>query len=394
MEQVDLGTVRYVFEAGIDSRYLPLPLPEPSLLLFVHEDDSVQVVKKADMWLDSMSWTDKGLFYADEDNDYFYEGGKLTTIPAKKAAFADALVELDDRSTRVGLYNRGFSEDGGYREDVYVSTPQGNQLGNAGAPMSMVGICDNSVYGVSLENDSQYREYLQLKLIVKDKIPQTKLLAKAYPLGTSLYGSDESIPCVDNQLLFISTDSIDPEETPNFKLPDMKDSLPTIKLGGAKFDGDYADLFTSVDELGHRVFSTLEKWDVQTGERLVIPLVDKAGKQLTWSPGSFRQGKHSLLGRELYWFDRGLLVKTNIDSGVTEIVNDELKGLKNNWIVDRFKDGKFIVYVERLDEGGSDLVYTFDLLSGSLVHKKDVTFLRKYLGDKSIAGIEIPPGEK
>lgn len=75
-------------------------------MAFIYADGSFRLVKTMGMEYGKVSWTSKGLFFADKDNDYWLaEGQKPKVVPSSKVDTQDTLSVLQDNITHIGVYN-------------------------------------------------------------------------------------------------------------------------------------------------------------------------------------------------------------------------------------------------------------------------------------------------
>jgi hypothetical protein len=114
------------------------------------------------------------------------------------------------------------------------------------------------------------------------------------------------------------------------------------------------------NSVGSQSCAAIERWDVLTGARRIIGLVDDTGLGLDLSLGNILPyfDSRSLQGSNLYWIHPdGYLLRTNIDTGETDLISD---------LTDRFREGSRI-RVDFNDSCGHILIVSPDHADAEIV---------------------------
>lgn len=256
-------------------------------LALVDGDGSVSVQPTWGMDNARVVWTDKGVFFSDLKNDYRLDDTGLTTIESTKTDSQYAMVSTSP-STAVGIYNLGFSDEGGYTSQVVVTTGGTSTLSEVEGGYYTTSICDGAVFGIGMATGPYSTTGdPDTEPVMLNQLTGTADGAEAN-IGISRQARDNAIPadapCHDGRIFYIS-DSI---------------------AGG----------------LGAPVRPVISIWDVSTGEYREVPLdAGESGEPLMRSDG-IGQPKvttESIRDGRLQWYGvHNAIMSTDLVTGYTE----------------------------------------------------------------------------
>ncbi|RIV32419.1 hypothetical protein [Micromonospora radicis] len=266
----------------------------PAYVVLVQPDGSYRTIKTGGMDLGRLTWSEAGLSFADEEQDYLLGDDGLTTYPSPKTDLQQAAFALPDGGGFVAVYNEGSPEEGRYANQVVTTTGTGSTRYRVEGNYFTNALCDGVVYGISQQSGAHSAESATLPGLRSHTDPQLEpeMLARLYP---AVGDGDEKVI----------------GWRPAFDTGPIVHHLP-CEQGRIVFLSAYQD----ADGLPHTAIVT---WDTTTGKYTERPLVDDAGRPLdrtqleaiSYDSGSLRDGK-------LEWFGTaGDIMATDLATGVT-----------------------------------------------------------------------------
>lgn len=315
-------------------------------LLVVSKDGSTDVVDAKDNGLFLVDWHEDALFIADSDMRTWLQPGK-ETVTQKNSGNLDTIFATTSLGNGKLLWG-SFDVDS---DDVTYSlvNPQDAETTTSKAFVSSFAPCGDTVYGLSIDEDygeeipepadlesmseeelDDYfssvtydsRAELTLHTVVKDdKLNITSIGSHSAVMDT-VTSLGFSLSCEGDEAVFLALQgeldggvynrTQDPSEPLDFNLKDY--------AVGSKEDGDYGVL-------------TIERWNVKSGERTIVPVTDADGKPFmkvaSLLVGS-AMGTTSLHDGTLYWVDGlGRLVATDVQTGKSKALSDSLQTSSN-----------------------------------------------------------------
>lgn len=285
-----------------DGGYVALVYPDGNTKLFSTDGMDNGVVR----------WTRSGLFFADTQKDYIISDNGLTMLDSRKTDYQDGLVELDN-GIIVGLYNGGWDDDQ-YVEQVVTNdgTSAKMSISNTWAPA--MANCGNSVYSFlddAGEILSSERSAVTLKRVIQDGIPDDTVITRSNSLLDFTDFVSQGLPCFNDEIVIISSTATSREDvTPNT----MNQTQQAIELPCGMYSN------------GSGLFScpTIERWNVQTGARVLVPILPPLGSDLNMSIeniGMSRYSDTSVQSGKIYWIHpNGSIIETNILTGESWMV--------------------------------------------------------------------------
>ncbi|TCB91597.1 hypothetical protein E0H26_25245 [Micromonospora zingiberis] len=266
----------------------------PAYVVLVQPDGSYRTVKTVGMDLGRLAWSDAGLSFADEEQDYLLRADGLTTVPSPKTDLQQSAFALPGGEGFVAVYNEGSPEEGRYTNQVVATTGAGSARYRVEGNYFTNALCDDTVYGISQQSGAHSAESASLPGLRSKADPQLEpeMLARLYPSPG------------DGQEKVIGWRSA-------FDTGPIVHHLP-CEDGVITFLSAYQD----ADGLPH---TAIVSWDTDTGKYVERRLVDDNGRPLdrteleaiSYDSGSLRDGK-------LEWFGpEGDIMATDVDTGAT-----------------------------------------------------------------------------
>lgn len=347
------------------------PFPSAYTVL-VKKDGSYIIHKHAQMDSGKLSWTKQGLFYSDRYADYWLtDQAKPHRRSVPKPNVEDGLATLADGSTRVGIYNGGFTGQGrDYDERITISARDRSPSFRSHRQYGTTFACGNDVYNISDGKNPDGRGYNQLDRTVRNKrFSLSPILVRQAPLSEA--GSPvTNASCSGDEAVFLGFYSILSEVKP---------------LGGKESESLLA--VKRKDETGVEIAQTMEVIDLLHRRWRSLPLLnpDKTAFASPYAKFIYsHQVPLSLRGRFLYWLHGdGRLLKTDIRTGITTIVNADLyEGIRRKNSSQyhlAFSDDQAAILEEDADSPRRDLtIHVIDLKTGRM----EKTLLLHGLGEK------------
>lgn len=345
--------------------------------ILVGKDGHYRLIEHKRMDGGALSWTSKNLFYSDENYDFrLADHASPHKRFSRKFYLQDGIATLPDNETRVGVYNGGFTdaERTDYDEQIIISSLKGSHRYRSHYQYHAVAACGNDVYGIGFV--SADKNYYRVDRLVKDGKFSFHEITHEHNDHDGLEIVGVSPSCSHNHLVFLSYHSPDSEAWSK----NANDPFFTHKRKNA---------------YGRREVDSIEVIDTRTGEWRRLPLInpDKTtflSKYFEFDYSS--QCQNSLQGKSLYWLHGdGRLLKTDITTGVTVVVNDYLYKINPKkftqafdfWLA--FSQGKATILSSQ-ENGDNDryYIYTIDLQSGRLLSRIELSKL----------GERIPKGNR
>ncbi|MDO4258927.1 MAG: hypothetical protein Q4C87_05325 [Actinomycetaceae bacterium] len=146
LEEVDLREVIGVLSVSPEYHYDEFGI-RPSYIVFIYRDGSTRPIRVGETVFADVSWVSGSLFFADRHNDYWVmSGGEVRIHRADHIKEQNGIVELETDNKRVMLLNAGFAPDGGYRQQMDISTPEGSQVSEIGAFSTIFAACEDDAF--------------------------------------------------------------------------------------------------------------------------------------------------------------------------------------------------------------------------------------------------------
>ena len=376
LDQIDISKV-YAAAYLVPQR-ASATIPENTYVAFIYADGSFRLVKTKGMEYGKVSWTSKGLFFADKDNDYWLaEGQKPKVVPSSKVDTQDTLGVLQDNITHVGVYNGGFTEDGeGYNEDIVLFDGQKAEKHRflTDHPVSSISVCGSSVYAYQLTDDgvNLSKELIRFSSLIVDNHYHPRMINTHDNILTSDNVVISNPSCTNDSIVFISSQG---------------GNSSTIKKKHNDLDYDLRRFLTAEDTEGENFsYATIEQWDAKTGNRRVLPLVDEEARPVQFHEsqiGYSYYDSHSLHGDQFYWwYGDGGLLRTDVNSGKTVKLN-RTHYQKDNWSRScfwaSFSDKTVDVWYHHINEPDRVTITRQDLDTGKTINTIEVKGLEKII---------------
>lgn len=348
--------------------------------IFINKNGDYTMHKHSVMDAGEISWTSEGLFYADKNHDYWLADNRQPKeITSEKTDLQDGLVSLNNNEIRVGIYNKGYTKNGiDYDEQVVISSKNKSNRFRAHYQYGTVVACNNDVYGITSDNEDEahkFREYHTIDRLVENSRFAYKQIAKRTDPLDEFDPTGPLASCTNNRIVFLGAHHA-PDNTPE----DTEETRMLISRG-QKNEYDQNETYT------------IETMDTASGQWAIHPLINPDGS--TFLSQRFRfefssQEQDSIRGEELYWLHGdGRLLKTNISTGVTTVVNDTL--YKANPKPDKVRyhfaltEKTASILVEDIEKPKEHIfIYTFDLKTGKQLSKIPINGLSGQLRNNMV----------
>lgn len=255
-------------------------------MALVDGDGTVSVLPTRGMDVGQPVWTEDALFFSDLTSDYRLDDTALTTIESPKADYQYGM-HATSPSTAVGIYNLGFTDEGGYTSQVVTTTGGTSTLTEVEGGYYITANCEGTIYGVgaatgpySVTGDPDTEPVMLNQLTgIADGAERN--------VGLSTQARDNAqftqAPCLDGSLLYISD-----------------------AIGGG---------------LDAPVKPVLSRWDVVTGEYSdVVLTAEGIDEPLLRSDGidGPQVTAESVRDGQLQWFGvNGSVMSTDLETGRT-----------------------------------------------------------------------------
>lgn len=354
-----------------------------SFLILVKDSGEYDIVPIGYLDYGNVSWSESGLFFSDQHMDYWlFDDAPAETTSIEKSFLENGMVVLSDGETRVSTYNGGFTETG-YDGQVVISSRGKSSIHHidSGAFYALTAACGDDAFGLTNDLDLQIYEgenVMTFDRFVRDgKVDIEHVRRQPAPFLTPSYLNSDA-PCKDGVITHISVHGNQPELTEPVREPEFS----------------YLKDFVFKDPSGYQLLSllTIDSWDSATGEYSAVALVNEAGNRLNAIADdvhSAEYDRNSLTddGNLIWLIDDGRLFKTNVKTGVTQLLNnnvysvlDESRQRRNH--VSFGKSQVFILVTDYFDSLRKPLIMVYDLETGSHLRTIDLSRLEK----------DLPPG--
>jgi hypothetical protein len=279
----------------------------------MNRDGSTAVVSMSAMDVGAASWTNHGLIFSDQHHDYLIEGdGSVSAFESLKPDYQDGLVSLDN-GTRVGFFNGGYADDGSYDEVVTTIDHSGSTQHRSTEWSQVFAACGNSAYGIAqiIPEGSPQHTTLSMRILLSDGKPADRGIATHTSAFSETAFAAPAVPCLDDEIVFISSQDV------------ATGSLNRVPATDSPYrdpDSGFECQLVN-DGYGHLSCPTVERWNVRTGQRLIVPIQTTGVPGVDWSENSAylaRYDQNSLVEGFLYWLHpSGVLLQTDISNGHT-----------------------------------------------------------------------------
>ncbi|WP_125963056.1 hypothetical protein [Bifidobacterium dolichotidis] len=288
--------------------------------ILIREDGTYDAVHHDGIYLGKIRWTNNGLFYVDRHNDYWMtERGNIKNRHPQMDENLD-IVTLND-GTNVPLYNIG-GDDASYRIGLSISTPQASNYGEIRTKHGSNDVnaaCGTNVYSGyprEIEDEEHQgigRERVLDQTVSNKTIQQKNIITQdTMPAFTNTSDGAQNAPCLsEHEVVFIAQKGFDDTN----KMPSADDPIyPLLQAG----------------PFGRKYMYGIETVDTQESKTDFIPLIDSNGHAWPMHSGHFAfsdSDKNAMTDdHHLLWVDNNArLLRTDINSGVTEVINDDFQ---------------------------------------------------------------------
>ncbi|MDX6738548.1 hypothetical protein [Actinocorallia sp. A-T 12471] len=327
-----------------DEMFTPLGrVHKPGFLVLVAQDGSIRTIRTAAMDQATLAWSSHGLYFSDENTDYVLDQDGLTGFRNPKAPGQNLNFALRDGGA-IGVYNKGGTE-GGYLNQVTVTTDTGSRLYDVQGNYFNGADCDGQIFGLSGDPGSHLSASASIPGMSSKADPgaSPQMLARLYPPSPT--GAEE---------LVAWRPSFDAVVVPG-QLPCHRDKIIFLS-----WDRD-------ADGSQHPRVVT---WNTRTGHYRHRPLTFPDNTKLSFEPfGLSSYGPHSLRDDHLDWiYADGRVFSTNIATGrTTELFTTNLPRQIGGTTKPYFAFTPTKIHaLNQLYESPGDLTYlTFDRTTGT-----------------------------
>ncbi|WP_084959529.1 hypothetical protein [Thermoactinospora rubra] len=222
--KVRLGDAVMAFFVGPQNSEMYSPVGEvhePGYLVLVDADGSFRAVKTKRMDMMTPVWSGHGLYFADEGSDYRLTASGLTRVANPKITAQNLMFALP-KDGSVGVYNNGFGANGGYSNQVAVTTEGDARLYDVQGNYFTGASCDGQIFGLTNRPGTHESEAAKLPGMTStaDPAARPQMLARLYPQSAG--GGEKviawrphfgggtpagQVPCHDGVITFLSWDT-------------------------------------------------------------------------------------------------------------------------------------------------------------------------------------------
>lgn len=349
--EIRLGDAVMAFFIGQQNSQMGSPfgeVREPGFVVLVNADGAVRAVRTERMDMMALAWSDHGLDFADENNDYRLTGAGLTKTANPKSTAQNLMFVLRSGES-VGVYNGGNHGGGSYINQIGVTTDgaarrydvQGNYFTGA--------LCDDEVFGLTNDPGTHRREATALPGMTSTADPASspQMLARLYPADGGeqviawrpAFGGGTAIghiPCQNGILTFLSRDT---------------------------------------DAQGNTQ-RTVVTWDTRTGAYQAHPLIFDGTETTDFYLNYFGYAVQDLQDGHLHWVhEDGRVFSTDVATGQTTTLF--ATGLETGTLTDMHTifslTGNQLHALSTTRDAEGDITYTvFDRATGEVVHKVSI----------------------
>ncbi|GAB3174667.1 hypothetical protein GCM10027059_47230 [Myceligenerans halotolerans] len=264
---------------------------DEAFVVLAGADGSTRAIRTTGMDGGRLAWTGEGLFFADAERDYLLDESGLSATPSAKPDGQVSLHQVGDAV--VGLYNEGFTEDGGYREHVVEHRDGASASRPVEGAFWTVARCEDAVYGWTRAMGPALEEY------------PAGADGGAPALLTRLWPGDAEVVATAP----VAADAPDDTASDAPCADGVVHVLTAVPYGEADADGVRPPR------------TVLRSWDTGSGERTDHELVDTAGEPLGLMVDDMLFAQYdgaSVAGGELRWLGAdGTVRATELGSGRT-----------------------------------------------------------------------------
>lgn len=365
--RVSLDKILFAFVANPWSS--DSPFVRDSYLVLIDEEFKATVFQTDFSEASHLVWGKAGMYLADSSNDYLIDhDGRVHVKKAKKGTIANGAAFLAHGTAVVSVTNEGFT-DSGYRQHVALLNSESTDLRTIGKYTDVFSVCGNSAYVLGgelskLQDEEIERERIFLQQVVKDSVFEYREIRRVSADLHEVIYAGPTAPC-DGRNIFVLADQVE-------YLPEEKKRLGDP----GEFPQFQKDSPLTQFEPGSHSYASIERWNVQTGQRDVIPLRSDDGEffrvasdeisNASYGVGSYFDGK-------LRWISGGgILYSTDVATGVTSPIH----GIK---FPNAFENNRYAIFSqERVDvlthapySEEPVEIFSYDIASGHLLsHRK------------------------
>lgn len=221
---------------------------KPGYVVLVKADGTFHSIATKRMDMMRPAWSEHGLYFADEDSDYRLTASGLTKFANAKVTAQNLGFALPDGGS-VGVYNGGNGNDGGYNNQIAVTTNTAARVYDVQGNYFTGALCDGQVFGLTNNPGTHAGQAPKSAGMISatDDTAVPQMLARLYPAdgGEKIvgwrpqFGSGTPIgqvPCHDGVISFLSweTDAAG-QETP--KIVSWNTVTGEHQEHGLTFDG-------------------------------------------------------------------------------------------------------------------------------------------------------------
>ncbi|ALG29550.1 hypothetical protein AOZ07_11535 [Glutamicibacter halophytocola] len=295
-------------------------------VVLVDADGSLSAIPTLGMDYGAMAWTEKALVFSDMRNDYLLDQSGLQSIPSEKTDSQYAMLATGPESV-VGIYNFGFSDEGGYGTQIVTTTGGESSLNEVEGGYYVTANCGGKIFGAGRATGRYSKTGdPETEPVMFNQITGTPD-GKEKQVGLNEKARDNAIvpdaPCVDGKVYYIS-DSV----------------------GGGLEDP---------------MKPVLSIWDTDTGKYTEVPMrADVLGKPLMSheDAGYPQMTAESIRDGKLEWFGVGnSIMSTDLTTGATK-KKFEVAGYTDDSVRSRaiFHGDEVVQLVEPYDDGKYEIV--------------------------------------
>lgn len=310
---------------------------DPGAMVFIYPDGSYRSVQNKGIDMADIDWTEHGLVFRDASHDFRMREHQAPQIwdNDKESPDMDAMVTLDN-GTEVALYNGGYGADGEeYFE--YASVRSGNRESTHETKVDALTIgtahCSTGLYGLQMIHDSgRHGDALVIAVSLWQWTDTQDYVGRKlaeYEGPTPNISLSDATACADDEFLAITNYDITTvgrfTDEPAIVSRNVEDSSVQTEPLEDYLSELHED--NSFPDVPCHSFQALTKYNVRTGERTILPLHAEDGTPALVgeqeSDVATADGLNYQNG-SLYWVSgRGRIMKTDPQTGTTQVINDE-----------------------------------------------------------------------
>lgn len=362
-------------------------------LLVVSKDGSTQVVEAEDKGAFLIDWAEDSLFIADSQSDTWLEAGKepLVHDDPRDISRAFSAVRLDDKGSILISSHEGEGDKVAYT----VVNKEGVEKTTSKEFIYSFGTCGGATYGLSINEDymEQSMDDVDLESMSEEEMDKhfssmtydsraemnLFAVAEGEKVGISRIGQHNAI--MDGVMVLGSGLACEGEELIVLTLQNEVDGglYNRTQEPSEPLDFNVEDYKVGSDDWGYSVL-TLERWNVKTGERTVVPVMGEDGKPFMKAPQLLMlssMGASSVHDGTLYWVDGlGRLVATDVQTGKSKALSESLQTSSNmdelGQVFASFHEDNVSVLVHSDIDPSKDRIVSLEIPSGKEIGSVDV----------------------